>query len=358
MMTRDGGREMTRDGGREMTRDGGRAVSSSTVTAPPQRRRAGRRILFALVVLVLLVAAAVAVTLAASEPWRWSARAAMRPVSDNLAWQSLPGDMPVFAVLDVPSLMSSPIARSVRPEIDAQARRWGFDLPLAEENAKQLALVSDGRGFATGIATGVKLSPLLLPRFDPRWHRVSLGSRTAITDGSAVIAPLDPGAVAYSVSEAGQDSSIALTASLTRAGRSPSTPVDLAGASLLIRVRFDDVLKRRIAMSVPRQAAIYVAGIDSLEARATAGQTLDATVRLTMQTEDAAAATTAALSQLHRLLASGLGAFLAPFMGENAGLVSKIPPFDATRDGKDVVVTTSATAEQLRELLAAVPQPR
>lgn len=332
----------------------GAAPAAGPASAQGPARRGCRGGCF-LLGLALALVAAVGLVIALSPSLQWSARATFSPASNDEAWRLLPAGRPIIAALDVKDLLESPVAHEIRPEIERAAASQGFDLGLTEDNARLLLLASDGRGFAAGAATGPRLSPLLLPRFDARWRPHVAAGGAAVTDGSAIIRPMSPGLVAYAVSESGQDATLALEAALSQAAHASQPPESLEGATLLVLVVPDDTLHRRMVASVPREAALHARNLVRLEARATAGESLDAVLRLTMRSEDSAAILTGALQQLDQVLTTGLIAFLAPFLGESARIVAKIPPFDVSREGGVVVVTMSATAEHLRALLAEIP---
>lgn len=317
----------------------------------PEAPRRRRRILPLLVLALVALAAAAALVFGVSPALRWSARAHVAPAPREDAWRLVPADRPVIAALDVQALLGSAVAKEIRPELERLAASRGFDLGLTERNARLLLLSSDGRGFASGSASGPRLSPLLLPRFDPRWRATVAAGGPAVTDGSAVIKPMAPGLVAYAVSEAAQDATAELESALAQAGRASAPAQSLDSSTLLIVVTPDAALRRRMTSSVPREAVPHAAALERLEARAVASETLDADIRLTMATEDAAALLAGALAQLDQVLTSGVIAFLAPFLGESAAIIAKIPPFDVVREGRDVVVTMKATPEHLRGLL-------
>lgn len=323
--------------------------------APPPRRRWLR---VAAVLLALLAAVGGICAVAFSPALRWGAMATLSPSPDDAAWRAVPGGKPIVVAVDVRALLSSPVARALRSELEALARSQGMDLGLAERNARLIVITSDGRGFAHGAAAGPRLSPLMLPRFDPRWKAVEGAGAPAVGDGSAVIRPLDPGIVAFAVSEAGQDSMPALVAGLQEAATRPQDPLLLDGSALRITVTPDAFLKRRMTASVPRQAAVYAAAIERIDARMKAGDRIDAVVRLTMASDDAAGMASQALQQLSQVLSTGLVAFLVPFLGEDAAVLGKLPPFEVSRDGTDVVLTVAATPEQLRALLTEAVKER
>ncbi len=333
------------------------AVPAAAPAAPAVPSARGRRIGAVLLVLAGLAALAIGIALAVSPMLRWTARASFARPEPASAWRFVPANKPILAILDARAIFASAAWAELRPDLNALARRHGMDLGLAERNASFLVVGTDGRGFAEGAATGPRLSPLLLPRFDQHWQASVVAGQAAVTDGSAVIVPREPGVVAFAFAETRRDATPVLEAALAGPGTPVASALALDGAALRIVAVPDDILRRRMAASFPRDAARLAVAIERLDARILTTDVVSGEIALTYPTEDAASVAVSSLQQLDQALSTGLMALLLPFLGEDAAILGKLPPFDAEREGRIARITFTATPEQIRALIAEAPGP-
>jgi hypothetical protein len=278
----------------------------------------------------------------------WTVRASLAGAADDRAWSHVPAGRPVTAACDVQVLLSSPIARDLRPRLDALAARHGFDATLAESNVRLLVLSGEGMDFGYAVASGFRLSPLLLARVAPRWVSMPFtegGTQwEAAGDGSTVLVPLEPGIVAWI--PVGVDPG-RVAASLEAARVDPREPLSLEGAALRAMVDIDDRLREQASQQLPREIRKLVATLRRIDGRITARETLDIEVTLTHVDEAGALATTTLLQQANmaaELVRAG-GAFAA-LLGRDAALLGQVPPLKITTAGSDVVVHASADRAQ------------
>lgn len=328
-----------------------RAEGAGEETAGPPRGRAGRRLVLAL---VAVPAALLALLLVALGPGSaiWTLRATLAGSSDESAWAHVPTGHPVLVACDVPTILDSAIAKALRPQLDDLAARHGFDTTLAEANVRHLIVAADGPDYGFGVASGFRLSPLLLARFAQPWTLASVDGRRAASDGETLLVPLEPGIVAWV--PAGVDPE-RVAAALSTAESAPAEPLALEGSALRARLRFDDRLRPRALQELPSEAATFVASLEGVDARVSAGEELE--LRLDLSHRDAASATrTAALlvqANTAATLMRGAGSFAA-LLGPDAALLALLPPLAVSQDGTSVLVEASASAELASKWLVEI----
>lgn len=314
---------------------------------PPRRR------------VIRIGVAIVALLLAGALAWlgpaatSWTLRASLAGAPDERAWTHVPAGRPIVAACDVQALLSSPIAQDLRPRLDALAARHGFDATLAAGNVRLLVLSGEDLDSGHAVASGFRLSPLLLARVASRWTSMPFTEGgtdwQAAGDGSTVLVPLEPGIVAWI--PVGVDPG-RVAASLEAARADPRAPLPLEGAALRAVVDIDDRLRAQASRRIPREARTLLAALRRIDGRIAAGSTLDVEITLTHADDAGALATTTLLQQASmaaQLVRAG-GAFAA-LLGRDAVLLGQLPPLAITQDGPDVLVKASADRAQVEAWL-------
>ena len=310
----------------------------------PRRRRA---ILAGLGLGVLVLAGTI--TWLGPAATSWTLRAILAGAPDERAWSHVPAARPIVAACDVQSLLSSRIAQDLRPRLDALAARHGFDAALAESNVRLLVLTGEGLDFGYAVASGFRLSPLMLARVAPQWTSMPFtegGTEwQAAGDGSTVLVPLEPGIVAWI--PLGVDPG-RVAASLEVARSDPREPLPLGGSALRAMIDIDDRLRAQASRELPREARKLLAALVRIDGRIMAGDTLDVELTLTHVDAAGALATTTLLQQANmaaQLVRAG-GAFAA-LLGRDAMLLAQLPPLTVTQAGADVIVKSRADRAQV-----------
>ena len=323
-------------------------VPDAMATARPRPR------LLRLIATLAVAGVLITVMVLGPAPSLWTLRGTLAGSTDAAAWTHVPSGQPLVLACDVPGLLESPVARELRPALEDLAARHGFDTGLVEANVRLLIVSADApeQGFA--VASGFRLSPLLLARFAKPWVVVPFHGAPAATDGATLLAPLEPGIVAWI--PAGVDPA-GVAASLDAAQLSSAEPLALEGSALRASLTLDDRLRARALRELPREASSLVASLTHVDARITPSEELGLRVMLTHRDEASATATAALLTQANTaaVLMRGAGSFAA-LLGPDAALLALVPPLTISREGSLVHVEASASAELVAKWLAEAEQ--
>jgi hypothetical protein len=203
------------------------------------------------------------------------------------------------------------------------------------------------------IATGFEMSPLLLPRFAPRWGLVDVpgtGGATwpSVTDGTTSLVPLDPGVVAWRPEVVPHER---MLASLEAARTSPHDPLPLDGAAVRIVVIVDDAVRAAASRETARFGGGLPPGLLRVEASVTAGSDLLADVKLVHSDAAAAASAVTLLKQLEVARQLGLLSLLG---GPEAALLSALPALSVAQEGTEVRLRLTLQEQDVRRLLEQV----
>lgn len=326
----------------------GTPVTDTTETTTIPKRRSRWRWLVAML-LTLMALAVIALVALGTGPTLWTLRASLSGSPDAAAWAHVPSGQPVLLACDVPKLLESPIARALRPALNALAARHGFDPAIAETNVRQLVVCADGPDNGFAVASGFRLSPLLLARFAQPWRIVPFGAESAASDGATMLIPLEPGIVAWV--PAGVDPAH-VAAGLEAARSSAAEPLVLGDSALRAHVMLDDRLRARVLRELPHEAGKLVASLATVDASIAAGDELSLHLELTHRDPASATATTALLQQANTaaVLIRGAGSFAA-LLGPDAALLALLPPLTLAQDGVIVRVDAMADAELVTKWL-------
>jgi len=316
---------------------------------PPPRSR--RRLFPILVVALMVLVAAMLLAVSLHPALRWTALAHAHRVRIESAFAHLPAGRPVVAAVDARRLLGARVSTGeARRALETLAASRGVDLGVASRFGDAAVLVSDGNTLLA-VAVGVPMSPFLL-----KWEPVDLEGRPAARRGDDVLVPLEPGIVAWTRAVSGGDAILARA--LDEAATAPQPALDLSGDTCVHLVaEMTPTLHAQVERGLPDRLRRYAKAV--VHAEATLAATDRATLHLTLLHADADAAAEAAkgLEMLDMANRSGVLSALAPMLGEQAEILSHVPPFDVERDGATVDITAVLDEDSLAAILEAMAKP-
>jgi hypothetical protein len=280
----------------------------------------------------------------------WSARSLAAPADPAASLALVPATLPILVVADPARALASPVALAVRADLDLLAREHGVDLDLVQRHVARTVTGADGHALVATIGTGAMPSPLLLARFDRRWHRATIGDHAAVDDGALVLVPLAPGQVlAVPHSVAAEALALATTPRGIDEGAGSRVGVIDAGDVLAADLRLDPSLRAGIGANFPPEAQAVLADLVRVRFTATPGERLHLVARLEHATEEGARAAQQILYQLdsYARLARRAGA-LSSLLGDAGAIARDVPDVAVTRDGLTVRLQSDVSPELLR----------
>lgn len=307
----------------------------------------------------LAVLAAPLVALGAAALWlgpgalAWSARAVFAGEGDAAAWRHVDPDVPLVGLVDLPGLLAAPASRELRPLFDDIAAGNGVDLTQAESHVRRILVSHDFDGETYAIASGLRLSPLLLSRMSDDWKPADRGVVPGVSDGALELHPLGPGlllAAEHAVAADALD-----TALFPRDGRA-ALALDTPGVVARARVLPGPDVERTLASILPPSLSHFASEMERLDGELLAADTIELRLALHHVTEDAAIRSEASLQGFSRALeqARKVPAVIRLLLGDAADLVVALPAYRATRTGRVVGVTIGGAPSEVEPFLQAV----
>ena len=279
----------------------------------------------------------------------WSVVAWARPSTPTAAWRHVPAEVPILVAVEPRKLLTSPVARAVRPRLEELARLHGVDLAIAESGIGLAVACFAGSGEGYLVGTGVGLSPSLLPQLDGRWRPAAPAGARGATDGLVYLGAIAPGVTLGSRLDFAATAIERARAAADDGDGVVRLPLDEPGLTLRGEVVPDLELRREMSHYLPEQGDYLAHDLVRAEARIAASEELEIALALEHRTEEAATRTDALLRQADAAgkLARQLGPLAKVLLKGDAALVTEIPPLTVGKTGATVDVMLAAPADQV-----------